>query len=422
MISPSARAWGLLSLAGWAAAVSAAGFDSAWTAASLVVWVSVALYPSDLIRPRGLGAWTLWVLWSGFSAFVGPEPLVGAAPVWEKATGVLIFSLAYSWWGRPHRRVWLFGVWAAAAIFAGRGLALGVWNEGAVAFMAAAAGSLLFVRAPSILEGGWRAAVWILRVLFLLSVAAALRGSARHSVIQSAGPGWSAAPLALEQPAAGAGPGRIGAALRGAGWEGSEPSVAEWVLSAVETGLPGALLLLIATLYVLLPPAYGDRPREWERLASAGAVLGLAGASLFQGLFGRPESILLWFTALACGAPGSEEEETRSFRVSSAAAWAAVAACLAAPLPRLALSAGLRPGASERLLEAAALVSPFGPRVLAESAARELSRRPPQVGRALARYRRAALLNPGNAAHEQRAAELFRAFAGPASADPGGRP
>ena len=210
--------------------------------------------------------------------------------------------------------------------------------------------------------------------------------------------------------------------MRGAGWEGADPSVSEWVSASVETGLPGAFLLLIATLYVLLPPAYGERPREWERLASAGAACGLAAASLFQGLFGRPELILLWFTALACGAPGAEEEETRPFRVSSAAAWAAVAACLAAPIPRLALSAGLRPGASEQVLKAAALVSPFGPEVLSRRAEQDLSRRPPEIGRALARYRRAAVLNPGRPDHEKRAAEIFRVVGELGPADPGRRP
>ncbi len=422
MIAQSTRAWGLLSLAGWAAAVSAAGFSSGWTAAGLILWLWVALYPSDLIRPRGLGAWTLWVSWGAFSAVIGPEPLLGAAPVWGKATGVLIFSLAYSWWGRPHRRVWLFGVWAAAAVFGTRGLVLGAWNEGAVGFLAAAAGSLLFVRASSILEGGWRAAVWILRILFVLTVAAGLRGSPRSSVIEASGPGWSAAPLALERPASGFGPGRIEAALRSAGWEGSGPSLSEWVFSSVETGLPGGLLLLIATLYVLLPPAYGDRPREWERQACAGAVGGLAAASLFQGLFGRPESVLLWFTALACGAPGAEEEETRPFRISPAAAWAAVAACLAAPIPRLALSAGLRAGASDFGLAAAALVSPLGPEVLARRAEADLSLRPPQVGRALARYRRAARINPGAVEFERRAAEISRVVSELGPPVPRGRP
>lgn len=409
-------AWVLLAAAGCGAAFSSAGLVAGWISAGLVVWLAVALYPTDLIRPRGLGAWILWAGWGCLSAFLCPEPLVAAAPAWSRATGVLIFALAYSWWGRPHRRVWLAGIWTGAAVLGVRAGLKGYWDPAAAGFVAAAAGSLLIARIDEMPERSWRAALWSLRLLVPVMILAGMRADAlpgRDKVLA-----WrQAAALAAAAPSAGAGPGRFFSAFVADGFSGAperETAGSEWLETAAETGVPGLALLLIATLTGLLPPAYGSRPRAWERRAASGAAWGLAAVSLFQGLFRNPELNLLWFTALACGAPGSEEEETRPFRIPAAAAWTGVAVCLLAPALRWVAAAGLRPAAADNLLELAAAVAPGDPDLRWEQARRELAARPVQWGRALARLEQARAAAPNRAAYLREEARVFRAVgAGP---------
>lgn len=424
-------AWLFMGLCGFAVLSSWLG-PSAWLVTAVLMWLSPVAYATDLKRPRGLGAWMLWSAWSCVAALFCREPLISVAALWPGATGVLIFALAYSWWGRPHRRAWLGSLWFLGALLAAISWRTGRCDAVSGGFIIAALGSCLGLATKDLSESNrMRAVAWWLSALYL-AIAAALAWKHRAGITEALVLRrhlWEAgAAIAFSRPSSGVGPGLFErgfllsdhfSPLPGplASWSRFEDQAfpgSEWSRVAAETGLIGLALLLVAVIFSgprLLDdrrfPARGSS-REWERRAAAGGFWALTAFSLVETIFDRQALLVLWFTALACSAPGSNEEESRSFRIDRRWALAGAILCLLCAWPKAFSSAAARSGRLSRMYTAAWL-APGDAALSAEIARRCLLLNPPQIGAAAAWLDQAIQSSPRQALYLYRKAELFKA-------------
>lgn len=319
--------------------------DSIRPAAYVALWLAPVLSPTDLSRPRGLGAWTLWALWGLFSALLCREPLAALSAAAPQATGILLFALAYSWWGRPHRRGYLLGLWGVGLFLGVQAAVSGRVSPEATGFVLAAVGSCLGVYlGPLPEQKSWRTAFAVFSVLFLvLAGVMAVRTASGVSLrVKSVLIQWRGdAAVALMDPWLGAGPGLFkrgwdqlpqtpSGVMEWPRYEGRNSAGSEWASAAAETGLPGLLLMVFALAFSMPGLRKGrlDIMREWERRSTAAAFGVLLLFSLAERIFLSPALLFLWFTLLANAAPGEEEEESRVLRISRPAAALAAVFCL----------------------------------------------------------------------------------------------
>ncbi len=419
------RGWILLGLLGVSVGAGALSSAWLWLASCLLIWVAAALYPSDLRGPRGLGAWSLWAFWGGLCAGLSGEPWLAAGAWSRQLTGVLVLWLAHSWWGRPHRRAWLGGLWAIGVAWSLRCAWSGHWEPQAVALAAAGLGACL-----GSFRGDLPPAVRrVMGALIAALGAAVLIGSSSGRGPAAAGifAAWSrAAAVAAAAPRSGLGPGLFQRGERRPAPPGSVEarvagdfvaSVPEWLRAAAETGPIGAALLLLAVLRTGLRPRAGFQlaPREWERCAASGAFWALAAYAILGSLLSAGGVWALWFSAAACAAPGPEEEETSVVPLRPVFAWAGAAGCLLLAIPGLWV---MRGPSGLRQLEAAVRIAPQDSGLLQALAMEHLRARPPRWTQALWRLRQA-----GQYSRDPRArlktAEIYRAL-GVRPPEPGG--
>jgi tetratricopeptide (TPR) repeat protein len=410
--------WVLFGLAGAAAVL---GAPSPWVflACCVALWALPALYPSDLYRPQGLGAWSLWAVWQALCAYFSTEPLLAADSLWRRATGILILALAYSWWGRPHRRFWLTLVWGAGLASAAGMLAFGRASSVLVGLVCAAAGACLGVLAREMpeRETGRLAARALLVAFGAISILAVSRHASqlgefagdRARAWSAAAQSWSA------HPASGVGPGRF---VLGSDELKEPPGESGWprylrttsarsepLDNLAESGLIGMALLLVACSFSL-PRRNAALAREWERRGAAGAAWGLAVFALFDDLLAQPALMVLWFTALACAAQGSDEQEPRPFRVPLPLSAGGALLCVFIALPAAyVVYAAEHP--SLPALHRAAWVAAGDPDLMSTLADAELAETPAQLGRAVELLEAASRSSPRRADLYLKRAQVF---------------
>lgn len=431
------------------------GTGPAWWGLSAAAWLLLLLVPGPLRLPSGTGAWAAWAAWGGLCLLHGREPWRGLSAWWSGVTCILFFLMPYSLWSGRHRRVWILGLWgAAAACVAALASGLAAWltREIAACLLAAAfsgawtawtyparedsrwsrpAGwAALLAWAGLLLIGNWAAFFGVLvpgvlcavlgrgwRSSCLWIAAVAVLGSSL--ALSTPPPLWAYASwwraaygLAKARPLLG-----TGAEAMSRLWPSSGPGMPGWLELPVETGVLGAGLFCWA-LWMSLPGRLGNL--TWEGRASAAAFFAMLTVILLDRGLGSPVLNVALFSSLACAQPdpGQEEPDGRDRPRPVWICLLGLVLCLAAPLPHL-LVRGWRktrpvdlPEERVRRLAWSLRLAPADAEAWAHLAWAHLKSVPARPGAALLALDRAITEDPANPLYLGQRAELFATVGG----------